>query len=208
MALLAGLTGLIGICRIAGAQGSAAATLAVQTRAVAAIEAVRTAVSRAARFDWRAAAFFKVTHAMRVSMMLSLSLGALLGIGVGVLSGLEPTVVIAVSASMALGCAFVMSFAILHGVNVLRAACFAAFVSACLPAGFGVGFGVGCLVAGTSRVFILRQKRYADSNNYFCSAAVFMGLENPSEVREKTHHFVTHFDDFARVVFAFTLEIL
>ncbi len=35
-----------------------------------------------------------------------------------------------------------------------------------------------------------------------------MGLENPDDVREKTHHFVTHFSDFVKVVFAFTLEIL
>ena len=121
---------------------------------------------------------------MRVSIALSLILGVVLGAGVGVLSGLEPAVVIGVSASMALGCVFVMSFAIVHGVNVLRATAFAVFVSACLPLGFGVGFGFGIL------------------------AAVFMGIEHPDDVRDKTSHFVEHFADFARVVVAFTMEIV
>ena len=135
-------------------------------------------------YDWKSAISFRVTYPMRVSIALSLVLGVVLGAGVGILSGLEPAVVIGVSASMALGCVFVMSFAIVHGVNVLRATAFAIFVSACLPLGFGVGFGFGIL------------------------AAVFMGIEHPDDVRDKTSHFVHHFSDFARVVLAFTLEIL
>lgn len=115
---------------------------------------------------------------------MSMALGVLLGVGVGLISGLEPAVVIGVSASMAMGCVFVMSFAILHGVNALRAVSFALFVSICLPFGFGFGFGVGILVG------------------------VFLGLEDPDDIREKTKDFVSNFGDFVRVVAAFTLEIL
>ncbi|CAN8061470.1 unnamed protein product [Agarophyton chilense] len=85
---------------------------------------------------------------------------------------------------MAMGCVFVMSFAILHGVNALRAIAFALFVSVCLPVGFGVGFGSGILVG------------------------VFLGLEDADEIREKTSDFVNNFGDFVKVVTAFTLEIL
>lgn len=113
-----------------------------------------------------------------------MALGILLGVGVGLISGLEPAVVIGVSASMAMGCVFVMSFAILHGVNALRAVAFALFVSVCLPFGFGFGFGVGIL------------------------AGVFLGLEDPEEIRDKTRDFMGNFGDFVRVVAAFTLEIL
>lgn len=136
------------------------------------------------QYNWRQSAAFRVTDAMKVSIGISLVLGILLGVGVGLLSGLEPAVVIGVSASMAMGCVFVMSFAILHGVNALRAVSFAMFVSVCLPFGFGVGFGVGIL------------------------CGVFLGLEDPDDIREKTSEFVNHFDEFARVVIAFTLEIL
>lgn len=146
--------------------------------------AVTTTISHIQRYDWRGAIMFRITAPMRVSIALSLVLGVLLGGGVGVLSGLEPAVVIGVSASMALGCVFVMTFAIVHGVNVLRATAFAVFVSACLPLGFGIGFGCGVLVA------------------------VFIGLEHPDDVREKTTHFITHLSDFAKVVLAFTLEII
>lgn len=121
---------------------------------------------------------------MKVSIAMSMALGVLLGIGVGIISGLEPAVVIGVSASMAMGCVFVMSFAILHGVNAIRAVSFALFVSICLPFGFGFGFGIGILVG------------------------VFLGLEDPDEIREKTKDFVTNFTDFLHVVTAFSLEIL
>lgn len=135
-------------------------------------------------FDWRGNASFHVTEAMKVSIGMSMALGILLGIGVGIISGLEPAVVIGVSASMAMGCVFVMSFAILHGVNALRAVVFAIFVSVCLPFGFGFGFGIGILIG------------------------VFLGLEHPDDIREKTKDFVNNFGDFVRVVTAFTLEIL
>lgn len=115
---------------------------------------------------------------------MSMALGVMLGIGVGLVSGLEPAVVIGVSASMAMGCVFVMSFAILHGVNALRAVSFALFVSVCLPFGFGIGFGIGVLIG------------------------VFLGLEDPDDIREKTTDFVHNFSDFVKVVTAFTLEIL
>lgn len=121
---------------------------------------------------------------MHASMYLSLLLGLGLGAGVGLLSGCEPAVVIGVSASMAMGCVFVMSFAVLHGVNALRAVAFALFVSVCLPFGFGCGFGLGVL------------------------GAVFLGLEDADDVREKTSDFVRNFPDFVKVVAAFTLEIL
>lgn len=137
-----------------------------------------------ASFDWRASAAFRVTDAMKVSIAMSMALGTLLGVGVGLISGPEPAVVIGVSASMALGCVFVMSFAILHGVNALRAVSFALFVSTCLPFGFGFGFGVGILLG------------------------VFLGLEEADEIREKTKDFLWHFGDFVKVVTAFTLEIL
>lgn len=135
-------------------------------------------------FDWRASAAFRITPAMKISILMSMALGILLGIGVGLISGLEPAVVIGVSASMAMGCVFVMSFAILHGVNALRAVSFALFVSICLPFGFGFGFGIGILMG------------------------VFLGLEEADEIREKTKDFVDNFWDFVKVVAAFTLEIL
>lgn len=137
-----------------------------------------------ASFDWRASAAFRVTDAMKVSIAMSMALGILLGVGVGLISGLEPAVVIGVSASMAMGCVFVMSFAILHGVNALRAVSFALFVSICLPFGFGLGFGAGILLG------------------------VFLGLEDADDIRERTRDFVSHFGDFLKVVAAFTLEIL
>lgn len=115
---------------------------------------------------------------------MSMALGVILGVAVGIISGLEPAVVIGVSASMAMGCVFVMSFAILHGVNALRAVSFALFVSICLPFGFGAGFGFGILIG------------------------VFLGLEDADDIREKTKDFVIHFADFLHVVTAFTLEIL
>lgn len=147
-------------------------------------ESARRFYAAVAAFDWRSAAAFRVTDAIKVSIAMSLALGVLLGVGVGLVSGLEPAVVIGVSASMAMGCVFVMSFAILHGVNALRAVSFALFVSICLPFGFGVGFGVGILMG------------------------VFLGLEDPDDIREKTNDFVANFGDFVRVVAAFTLEIL
>lgn len=121
---------------------------------------------------------------MRLSIAMSMVLGILLGIAVALISGLEPAVVIGVSASMAMGCVFVMSFAVLHGVNALRAISFALFVSVCLPLGFGFGFGCGVLLG------------------------VFLGLEEPDDIRDKTEEFVTHFRDFVAVVLAFTMEIL
>lgn len=145
---------------------------------------VRKTYVSVSSFDWRGNASFHVTEAMKVSIGMSMALGVLLGIGVGIISGLEPAVVIGVSASMAMGCVFVMSFAILHGVNALRAIVFAIFVSICLPFGFGLGFGIGILVG------------------------VFLGLEHPDDIREKTKDFVHNFGDFVRVVTAFTLEIL
>lgn len=135
-------------------------------------------------YDWKGAATFRVTPAMRTSVALSLILGVLLGAAVGVVSGLEPAVVVGVSASMAIGCVFVMSFAIIHGVNALRAISFALFVSLCLPFGFGFGFGVGILIS------------------------IFLGLEDPEDVGDKTRDFVQNFPDFIKVVAAFTLEIL
>lgn len=137
-----------------------------------------------AAVDWRANAAFRVTEAMRMSIAMSMILGLLLGVGVGLISGLEPAVVIGVSASMAMGCVFVMSFAILHGVNALRAVAFALFVSVCLPVGFGLGFGTGILIG------------------------VFLGLEDPDDIREKTADFVKNFGEFIKIVAAFTLEIL
>lgn len=137
-----------------------------------------------AAVDWRASAAFRVTQAMRMSIAMSMALGLLLGVGVGLISGLEPAVVIGVSASMAMGCVFVMSFAILHGVNALRAVAFALFVSVCLPVGFGLGFGTGILMG------------------------VFLGLEDPDDIREKTTDFVRNFGEFIKIVAAFTLEIL
>lgn len=145
---------------------------------------VRRAYLAFTAFDWRASAAFRVTDAIKVSIAMSMALGVMLGIGVGLVSGLEPAVVIGVSASMAMGCVFVMSFAILHGVNALRAVSFALFVSVCLPFGFGIGFGIGVLIG------------------------VFLGLEDPDDIREKTTDFVHNFSDFVKVVTAFTLEIL
>lgn len=145
---------------------------------------VRATYYAARSFHWRDAASFRVTPAMVVSISLSMLLGVLLGVGVGLVSGLEPAVVIGVSASMAMGCVFVMSFAILHGVDVLRAVSFAMFVTLCLPVGFGVGFGIGVL------------------------GGVFLGLERADDVRDKTREFVGHFGEFLRVVAAFSLEIL
>lgn len=166
------------------ASSTASTSRAIRKRAYTARRSILASFHRMSNFDWRSNIAFKVTKPMRVSIALSLVLGVVLGAGVGVLSGLEPAVVIGVSASMALGCVFVMSFAIVHGVPVLRATAFAIFVSVCLPLGFGVGFGFGIL------------------------AAVFMGIEHPDDVRDKTSHFVTHFSDFTRVVLAFTLEIV
>lgn len=134
--------------------------------------------------EWKRSASFHVTDAMRLSIALSMALGVLLGTGVGIISGLEPAVVIGVSASMAMGCVFVISFAILHGVSAIRSVTFALFVSTCLPLGFGLGFGIGILIA------------------------VFLGLEDADDIREKTGDFVNNFPDFVRVVAAFTLEIL
>lgn len=142
------------------------------------------AINRAYAFDWRATVSFPVTHPMRVSVALSLVLGVFLGSAVGILSGVEPAVIIGVSASMSLGCVFVMLFAIVHGVNVLRATAFALLVSSCLPIGFGFGFGLGVLIA------------------------VFLGLEHPDDVRDKASHFVTHIFDFTRVVLLFTFKII
>lgn len=145
---------------------------------------VRHLYSTATTFDWRYNASFRVTHAMKISIALSMVLGMMLGIGVGLISGFEPAVVIGVSASMAMGCVFVMTFAVLHGVNALRAAAFALFVSFCLPFGFGFGFGVGILIG------------------------IAFGLEDADDVREKTADFIYNFPDFVKVAAAFTLEIL
>lgn len=154
------------------------------TRVTQTIATVFGALKRAFRdIDWRSNAGFRVTHAMKVSIAMSMTLGVLLGVGVGLISGLEPAVIIGVSASMALGCVFVMSFAILHGVNALRAVSFALFVSTCLPFGFGIGFGIGILMG------------------------VFIGLEDADDIREKTSDFVRNFGEFLRIVTAFTLEI-
>lgn len=138
----------------------------------------------AVTYDWRGNASFYVTNAMKVSIAFSMTIGTILGVAVGLISGLEPAVVIGVSASMAMGCVFVMSFAVLQGVNPLRAIAFALFVSICLPFGFGFGFGFGVLLG------------------------VACGLEDPDEIREKTSDFIYNFSDFVRVVAAFTLEIL
>lgn len=144
---------------------------------------VKETYDKVLNYDWKASASFQVTDAMRMSIVMSLALGIVLGFGVGLMSGLEPAIVIGVSASMALGCLFVMSFAVLHGVNALRAVSFAMFVSICLPFGFGYGFGTGILVG------------------------MFVGLEDPDDIRDKINDFITNFGDFVKVVTAFTLEI-
>lgn len=151
------------------------------SRLAGVMERIHWAVTQ---FDWRAHAAFRVTHAMKMSILMSTVLGMCLGAGVGLVSGLEPAVVVGVSASMAMGCVFVMSFAILHGVGALRAIAFALFVSLCLPFGFGLGFGTGVLVG------------------------VFLGVEEADDIRDKTNDFVINFGDFVQVVTAFTMQVV